>query len=244
MNVKTATRILDLFEAFATEARPLSLSELGRVLAIPVSSCFALVRTLENRGYVYESSRRGGYYPTKRLLAIAERIAGGDSLLERINPLLMQLRDDSRESVVFGKLQAGKVVYLDMVESPQRIRYTAGIGEFRPLHANSVAKAILGAMEPGEREEILAACDWTRYTDATLVTPAELEADLALSRQRGWYGNLSESVTDLAAVSWPVKLNREWYGISIAGPIHRMQPLLAQHGALVRAACEAAAQAG
>ena len=36
MNVKTAGRTLDLFEAFAREGRPLSLSQLARAIGAPV----------------------------------------------------------------------------------------------------------------------------------------------------------------------------------------------------------------
>ena len=61
-NVKTADRTLRLFETFAEEARPLPLSELGRLLSIPVSSCLALIRTFQNAGYIYEVRRRSGYY--------------------------------------------------------------------------------------------------------------------------------------------------------------------------------------
>jgi DNA-binding IclR family transcriptional regulator len=244
MNVKTATRLLDVFEAFAAEARPLSLSELGRLLAIPVSSCFALVRTLENRGYIYETERRSGYYPTKRLLAVAEKIVGNDPLLDRVEPLLTQLRDRCNETVLLGKLQAGKVVYLDVIESEQRIRYTASVGEFRSLHANSLSKAILAQLTPEERHDMLAEHEWTRLTDRTLVTEAALEADLELSRRRGWYANLSESVSDLAAVACPVKLNKGWYAISIGGPVHRMEPLLEQHAARLQETCDAIARLG
>src|SRR3989304_2727868 len=67
MHVKTAGRPLDLFEAFAREGKPLSLSQLARAINAPVSSCFGIVRTLQARGYLYEVKARGGFYPTKLL---------------------------------------------------------------------------------------------------------------------------------------------------------------------------------
>lgn len=244
MNVKTATRVLDMFEAFAGEARPLSLSELGRLLDIPVSSCFGLVRTLENRGYLYEFERRGGYYPTRRLQAMADRIAGADPVLERIEPLLMTLRDRCGETVLFGKLQAQGVVYLDVIESNQRIRYTASIGEFRPLHANSLAKAILGALEPQERDQVLDGYDWQRLTERTVTGREALEQDLDEARRRGWHANWGESVPDLAAVAWPVRLNRAWYAVSIAGPLQRMEPVLSELVNALRETCDAIERLG
>lgn len=237
MNVKTAVRTLDLFETFAREGRPLPLSELGRLLAIPVSSCFALVQTLQNRGYIYEVQRRSGYYPTRRLQAVADRIAGSDPLLDRIRPTLLKLRDETGETVVLGKLQDARVLYLDVAESQQRIRYIAGIGEFRPPHANSLGKALLAALPPDERARLLADYDWAALTPRSLAAPAALERDLAEIAHRGWSVNAGESVPDLAAVACALRLNRDWYAISVAGPLYRMQARLAEHGEALRAAC-------
>lgn len=50
MNVKTALRVLEIIETFARERRALSLSELARLLAVPASSCLALIRTLTSLG--------------------------------------------------------------------------------------------------------------------------------------------------------------------------------------------------
>lgn len=238
MNVKTAVRTLDLFETFAREGRPLSLSELGRLLAIPVSSCFALVQTLQNRGYIYEVQRRSGYYPTRRLLGVADRIAGSDPLLERIRPALQQLRDETGETVVIGKLQDARVLYLDVIESQQRIRYIASIGEFRQPHANSLGKALLAALPPDERARLLKDYDWTAPTPRTLSTPAAFEREMTQVAARGWATNAGESVSDLAAVSCALRLNRDWYAISVAGPLYRMEPHLQAHGERLRALCD------
>lgn len=59
MNLKTAGRTLDLFEAFAREGEPLSLSGLARAIGAQVSSYFGIVRTQEAGGYLYEVKARG-----------------------------------------------------------------------------------------------------------------------------------------------------------------------------------------
>ena len=48
--VKGAMRTLDLLEAFGREGRALKLTQLARLLGVPVSSCHQLVGTLEARG--------------------------------------------------------------------------------------------------------------------------------------------------------------------------------------------------
>jgi DNA-binding IclR family transcriptional regulator len=237
MSVKTAERTLDLLETFASEGRPLSLSELGRLLSIPVSSCLGLLRTLQATGYLYEVHRRG-YYPTKRLLGVALKIAANDPLLDRLAPFLDELRVDSGETAVVAKLSATNVVYLDVHESQQTIRYSAQSGDFRDPHANSLGKALLSTYTPVERRALLAGYSWTAHTEHTITSLEAFEADLARGARRGWYLNLGESLPDIAGVACPVALDGERYAISIAGPVYRMKPDLAAHGRRLLAAVE------
>src|SRR5690606_12939726 len=102
-NVKTALRVIEIIEIFAREGKPLSLTELARELEAPVSSCLGLIRTLTSQGYLYETGRRQGYYPTGRLLAMAQRIARSDPILEKVGPTLTALRDARSEERRVGK---------------------------------------------------------------------------------------------------------------------------------------------
>lgn len=184
MSVKTALRVIEIIETYAREKRALPLSELARLLDVPVSSCLALIRTLTGLGYLYETGRRQGYYPTGRLLAMAQRIARADPVLDRVYPALVELRDATRETVVFAKLaQDGRVVYLDVLDSPHTIRYAPVAGEFRTLHANSLGKALMSLMDEPARDALLAATPLTRYNERTLVTRDAVLQDIDRSRQ-------------------------------------------------------------
>ncbi|MGO4391931.1 IclR family transcriptional regulator [Variovorax sp. M-6] len=238
MGVKTALRVFEIIEAFAQEKQPLALSEMARLLEMPMSSCLGLLRTLEERGYLYETGRRQGYYPTSRLLAMAQVIAAHDPVLDRVKPALLELRDSVRETVMFGKLRdGGQAVYLEVVDAPQSIRYTIGVGETRPAYANSLGRALLSTLTPEARRDCLKATKLVRLTDSTLTTAAALAEELERSAGRGWYGNLGESVPDLAGIAWPVHIGGQAYAVSIAGPRYRVEPRIEEIAAMLRAAC-------
>jgi DNA-binding IclR family transcriptional regulator len=226
MDVKTAARTLDLFEAFAALRRPVSLSELAGKLGMPLSSCFALVKTVERRGYLYSTRSRGPIYPTGRLLVAARAITGHDPVAQRVGNELARLRDRTGETVVIGVLTGREVGYVDVFESTQAIRYSPPPGARRPAHANSIAKAILGELPTGERAHLLAALEYKKLTSRTVRTAAQLEAEVQRSRRRGWSANVGESAPDLAAVAMAVRINGDLFGISIAGPLHRIEPRL------------------
>jgi IclR family acetate operon transcriptional repressor len=238
MNVKSADRVLDVIEVFASLRRPLTLTELARALAIPMASCLGLVRTLAGRGYLYEVGRRGGFYPTGRLGAEAALIATHDPVVARASAALEALRDRTGETVVLAKLRGLEVLYLHVVESPQSVRYMARVGDVRPATANSLGKALLAALDPDARRALLDGAPFRLLTDRTLPDAAALEADLARSEARGWYANLGESVADLGAIARPLRVAADHYAVSIAGPLPRVEAALDRHAAALREACD------
>ena len=223
MDVKLVARTLDLFELFATEQRPLSLTELARLMDVPMSSCLALARTLVSRGYLYEVRKRGGYYPTRRLQLLASAIDAVDSIVAMVHPQLVELRDVSGETAVLGKIHGTAVVYLDVVESTQAIRYTREPGELRPLHANSIGKAIFGEMSAQEQQALGSQLSFERFTEATIPNLPALVSEAALAKKRGWSVNFAESAPELSAVAIALRIGEELYGLSIVGPTERIR---------------------
>lgn len=222
MEVKLVARTLELLELFAQTRRPMPLTELAQGLGAPMSSCLALVRTLVARGYLYEVRRRAGYYPTAKLHGLAAQILTGDPWLDLVRPRLAALRDVANETVMLGKIQDGAVVFLDVVESTQPVHYAARAGERRPLHTCSVAKAILARLPASEREQVLAAAQYTRYTDHTLTTLETLLAAVERAAEQGWASNVGESVVDLTGLAVALDLGGEWYALCVAGPTPRV----------------------
>jgi len=237
-NVKTALRVIEIIEIFAREGKPLSLTELARELEAPVSSCLGLIRTLTSQGYLYETGRRQGYYPTGRLLAMAQRIARSDPILEKVGPTLTALRDAVAETVVLGKLApSGEVVYLEVMPSPHPISYVADPGAQRHVHSNSLGKALLSLMSNEERRKLLKGRTLERFNERTLVTLEALEEEIARSRERGWFQNLGESMMDVGAIAWPLSIGGGEYAVSIAGPLYRIEPNLEPLAQQLRVAC-------
>ncbi len=229
-------RTLDIFEIFGAARHPLSLSEIARTIRVPVSSCHLLLRTLLDCGYLYSLGRRKLYYPTRRLYDVARSIAAHDALIEELRPVLASLRDRSGETVILGKRQGDAVLYLEVLESAKTVRYTARAGEYKPLHASAIGKALLGALPPEELDAWLGSRPLPRVTPNTLATAAQLKLNLQQGRKRGYFVTRGENVIDVMAVAASLALDNEAFGIAIAGPLHRMEPALARHAELLRGA--------
>lgn len=235
MDVKTAARTLDLFEAFTGECKPLSLSDIARAIGAPVSSCFGLVKTLENRGYLYSFGARRAFYPTRKMLENVRRIAAHDPLADIARPVLEELSVRSGETVLFARRAGDSVVYVDVIESGHKIRYAAQAGESFPIHCSATGKAILASLPEAERRALLGRLKLERITPSTITRKPALLKELAESTERGWFVNRGEHVEDVMAVAVPVQVQGEICAIGVAGPIQRLDTRIDKHLKALRA---------
>jgi IclR family acetate operon transcriptional repressor len=228
MDVKSAGRTLNLFELFAREQQPLTLSEVAAALEAPVSSCFNLVRALKARGFLFGVGSRQ-IYPTRKMYDVALAIAAGEPWMRRILPRLEALRDQTLETVILGKEQGERVIYLAVLEGRQNIRYTARPGELKPLHSSAVGKALLAAMKPRVRVGVLEKLPLEQMTEATITDRIRLAEEIKATAARGYSISRGENVADVMAVAVTVAFGGDTYGIAVAGPMHRMTERVADH---------------
>lgn len=219
---KSSERVFAILEMFERERRPLSLKELSEYCRIPTSTCHALVHVLLNRSYLYQTGHRKSLYPTRKLYDLGATILAHDPLLQRLLPFLEELRDTTRETVILGKRQKDSIIYLEVQESPQTIRYSASVGDTKPLHSTCIGKTILSSWSPAEIREWLEQHPPEKVTDHTITSYADLMEDLEEGKRLGYFTTRGENVPDVTALAVPLSVNQEQLGLAIAGPTHRL----------------------
>jgi IclR family transcriptional regulator, acetate operon repressor len=235
--VRSADRTLQLFETFEALKRPIVLSELAERMGIPISSCHGLVQTLMQRGYLYSLGTRKAIYPTRKVLVVAENVVANDPILELMETKLKQLRDETKETVLVGKRQGEAILYLAVVEGLHAIRYTASVGEFKPLHSTAIGKAFLGTLSKDALSAWLNKRPLSNVTKSTLSNRALLEQDLASSRKLGYFVTHGENVVDVSAIAITLELSQEILGVAVAGPAHRLRGKEPQIARLISRTC-------
>jgi DNA-binding IclR family transcriptional regulator len=235
---KIVERTLDFLELFADQKRPLSLSEIARLLEIPASSCHDVLQALLDRGYIYEIAPRGGYYPTQRMYEVARTIAEHDPVVQRADSLLRALRDTLDESVLLAKVGDLQATYLLAFEPSHPLRFQARVGDnIRSLHATSAGKALLGGLSELALAGFLKSATLTRMTAHTITAKAALRADIAAGNQRGWFINKEESQEGVTTMSARFAWISAQYIVTIAGPSMRMKPKLEKSAELLQNVC-------
>jgi IclR family acetate operon transcriptional repressor len=238
--LKNVDRTLDLFEAFARTQRPLTLSELARELKVAPSSCFELIKTLRHRGYLYGVGERRTLYPTRRMLDRATAIAVCEPHVARVLATMSALRDETSETVILGKRQGNGVVYLQICESRQNVRYSAQVGDVKPLYSSAIGKVVLAGLASDERKRMIQTLPKPRVTPNTLCSSADLAKDIEDGLRRGYQMTRGENVIDVVGVAMPVTLGGDLFGVCVAGPMHRMDSQHARHAKALKRAIQKA----
>jgi DNA-binding IclR family transcriptional regulator len=223
MDVKTAVRVFDVINLFAEVRQPMIYSEIARRTGIPLSSCHALLQTMVAKGYLYAPGVKAGYYPTQRLLHVARDICSEDPLTLQFQPLLSALRDATGETAALAALAGHRVVYLDVMESRQKIRYSDAPGGFMFLHASAAGKALLGALDTSARTRLLDACEpLEAFTDGTVVDRRVFEREVEQGVRNGWHRSTGENVEDVAGLARGFTIHGEAFALVIGGPKARL----------------------
>jgi IclR family acetate operon transcriptional repressor len=118
-------------------------------------------------------------------------------------PYLQQLSAMSGETVDLAVMDHDHVVYLQVVESPQRVKIAAAVGEQLPLYCTATGKAFLAYLPEKQVDGILAT-GLTKYTESTLVSLPELHQNLRDTRERGFAISKQEYEKDINAVAAPI----------------------------------------
>jgi len=229
--------MLDIFETFESSRRPLSLTELAESAGIPKSTCHAIVATLISRGYLYTLQKPRALYPTKRMHDVVSSILRDDPFIERAMPLLERLRDSTRETIILGKRHGDTIIYLQVIEGTQSIRYSAKAGDLKPLHSSSIGKALLGSLKEPDLRQWLAERALPAITSTTITDAEKLVGEILQSRKSGYFQTRGENVVDVWAVSTFLNVNRETLGVAVAGPKHRLENNMPECAHLLVATC-------
>jgi DNA-binding IclR family transcriptional regulator len=205
--VKSADRVLDIFELLTSEPDGLTVSEISARLGIARSSAHGLVQTVAQRGYLRRDHRDG-----KRVALGASLVQLGLNVTDRLElrtiarSPLERLVAATQDTVLLAVPEHGNLVYLDKIFSDQRgFRTDPRASARRPLHASSMGKALLAAAGDESVSALLEGNDLERVTEFTIVNVDTLIEELRRTRTRGYAIDEQEAVLGVCCVGAPIR---------------------------------------
>jgi len=240
-SIRAVERALDVLLCFSRDTPQWTMTEIAERLGMNKSAVHRHLATLEKKRFVQRDPATGVYQLGVRLLQMAYLTLERNDLRRIAAPFLRELCDRYRETVDLAVLDGSDVVFLDVFESPQRVKLAAAIGQRLPAYATASGKAILALMPENTVRRILSQGIPSTTEHAACSLEMLLE-DLRQTRERGFALAEQEYEYGINAIAAPIldHSGKPAASVSVAGPTFRLtRERMIEIGPMVAAATRA-----
>jgi DNA-binding IclR family transcriptional regulator len=182
-----------------------------------------LLATLENKRFINRDKATGLYRLGLRFVEMASLVLQDAELHRWAHPYLQRLLTEFGETVDLSVLDGSHVVYLEVMESPQRLKLAAAVGQRLPASFTASGKALMAYL-PEERIQTILSENLEQYTDRAPVSVPEVLEELRRTAERGYATAEQEYEEGINAVAAPIldTNNSPIASIAIVGPSFRL----------------------
>jgi IclR family KDG regulon transcriptional repressor len=237
--VKTVEKALRVLVHLGTVRREMSLGDVARGAGLHPSTTHRLLSVLTRHGFAQGGATRGHYVLGLRLTELGHVALDTLEIRAKARPTLEGLAEATRETVHLMLLDGPSGLYIDRVESPQRVRVASSVGHREYLHCSAVGKAILAYLPPARMAQVVAR-GLPKMTPRTITDRRRLSRHLAQVARQGYALDNEEGEPGIRCVGAPVfdADGTAMASVSVAGPAYRLPvaQLVAWSGRVVEAA--------
>jgi IclR family KDG regulon transcriptional repressor len=215
-------KALVLIDELARARGDVGVTELAHRLSLSKNQVFRILATLKEYNYVHQTPAKT-YRLGSKFFEIGQQMMNQSDLIQATRPLMDWLRDETGETIHLFARDELQAVCIERRESHAAIGLSAQVGRRFLMHAGACPKAILAFQDEAYIDRVVHEFGLPRYTEHTVTTREELEAQLREIRERG-YAESDEDLDPYAysiAVPLPGPTGRVNTAMSVAGPVHR-----------------------
>lgn len=223
MIIRQVQCAFQILEFFAQRRSPATLTEIADHFGWPRSSTFNLIETLSSSGFLYEPKFRAGYYPSHKLLRLAQNAIMDGPVSARLLNCVASIAQRTNETAALCTLSGTQTVFVEVVEANFPIRYFAEVGMRVPTYATSAGRALLSMLSSKDQFAILKKSDLIQYAPDTIMNIEAILKEVEVSKARGWAININGFEPELVGIAVPIELGERQFSLLIAGPSYRMK---------------------
>jgi IclR family KDG regulon transcriptional repressor len=222
--IQVIDRAVEILNCFSFDHPDLSVTEIAVRTGLHKSTAHRILMALEYNDIIRQTSETGYYHLGVKLFALGNQAVARLSLRDVARSYLIQLMEETKETVHLAVLDEGQVLYLEKVEGPHALRMPSRVGRRIPTYCTSLGKAMLSCLEEAQVKRQLQGPRLKAYTPQTVKNVDQLLVDLSQIRQCGYAVDNEEIELGLRCVGAPI---RDYSGgmvgaVSVAGPSARV----------------------
>lgn len=202
------------------EKGEMSILELTESSGMGKSTVHRILGTFKSIGYVDQNKDNLKYFPTLKIFQLGTKASNRIPLKKIIRPYLQEIFDKCHETVNFGIVDGGDLIYLDKIVTSEPLRVDLEIGNKVSAYCTGIGKAILAFTDGVDVSKI----DFVKKTENTVDSPEKFLEQLEFIRKYGYCVEHEEYIPGLTCIAVPLKNRdgRALAGISISVPSMRL----------------------
>ncbi len=225
--IQSLIRGLKLLELIAEQSEGSNAKWLSKVSGISLSTCYHLLNTLEQTGYIQKNRLSQTYTATYKVSYLSNLVQSQQVLPEKIKSLAHTIAHETRETAYVATWKNGEVVLSYIVESNQAVKVRSlFIGYHEHPFVRALGKAILAYVSDEELIRSREKHPLEQRTPHSKVAWEETLSDLWTTRDRGYSRDEQEYEPGICCIGVPIfKFNGKiWGALSISMPSTRYDP--------------------
>ncbi|MGW1073580.1 IclR family transcriptional regulator [Streptomyces sp. NPDC002537] len=198
---QSVDRALDVLDAVAGSAGPVTAKALARATGCGLSTVYELLGALTARGHVVRTA--GGYTLGYRVPSLHRAFQRQMRLDDEVHGLLLTARRAAGADTYFSTYRDGDIAVLAGTSASVP---TGGftVGQDADGHATAHGKVLLSALPRAARARYLAATGMRALTPRTVTSPELLDRQLRRVRREGIAVEIEECAPGVACLAVPV----------------------------------------
>ncbi|NOU71598.1 helix-turn-helix domain-containing protein [Paenibacillus sp. LMG 31458] len=201
--VKSADRVLDIFELFA-EVMELNLNEISRRLDLPTSSVFKILQNLISRGYLEKDESRKTFRLGYKVFEIGAKYVQNTNLTTEFGQIAQHIVNEINEAVYLSIRNDNKILYIAEKQSTQLVRLVSHLGMQLPLHSTAMGKMILSGLNDKEIADLYPESQLGVLTEQTIDSLENLMAHIKEIRQENIAYSRGEAIQGIQCAAAPI----------------------------------------
>jgi DNA-binding IclR family transcriptional regulator len=221
--VRAVDRALDILLCFTRDEPTRSLTQIAEAIHMSKTTVHRLLATLENKRFITRDNNTNLYRLGLRFVEMGSIVMQDVELQRWAQPYLQRLSKEYGETVDLSILDGAHVIYLEVIESPQRVKLAAAVGQRLPACFTASGKALLAYL-PEEQVQSIIRENLAEAANHNASAMPEMMADLRLTAERGYAISEQEYEEEINAVAVPIfdRDKNPIASIAIVGPSFRL----------------------
>lgn len=223
--VNSLARGLEVIRAFSRAKPSMTLSEISQATGMTRATVRRFLLTLVQEEYAETDGKRFSLAP--KILELGYAALSSMTFLDAVQPVMVELARELRESCFAAVLEGFDVVYVASASPPDRfVNISVSVGSRAPAHSVSTGRVLVAALPEEARQRWIQGVELKKLTPNTVTSRSELGQLIEEVRKQDFSIVDQELEIGLRSISVPVRDADDTVlaALNVACPSSRISP--------------------